>query len=42
MIRSRRMRWAGHVATMGEMRNAYRILIGKPQRKRPLKRPRFR
>jgi hypothetical protein len=29
MIKSRRMRWAGHVARMGEMRNAYRILVGK-------------
>jgi hypothetical protein len=36
MIKSRRMRWAGHVARMGEMRNAYRILVGK----RPLGRPR--
>jgi hypothetical protein len=30
MIKSRRMRWAGHVARMGEKRNAYRILVGKP------------
>jgi hypothetical protein len=30
MIESRRMRWAGHVAQMGERRNAYRILVGKP------------
>jgi hypothetical protein len=30
MIKSRRMRWAGHVARMGETRNAYRILVGKP------------
>jgi hypothetical protein len=36
MIKSRRMRWAGHVARMGEKRNAYRILVGK----RPLGRPR--
>jgi hypothetical protein len=39
-IRSKRMRWAGHVARMGETRNAYRILVGKPERKRPLRRPR--
>jgi hypothetical protein len=31
MIKSRRMRWAGHVARMGEKRNAYRILVGKPE-----------
>jgi hypothetical protein len=36
----RRMRMAGHVARMGEKRNAYRILVGKPERKRPLGRPR--
>jgi hypothetical protein len=40
MIKSRRMRWAGHVAWMGEKRNAYRILAGKPEGKRPLGRPR--
>jgi hypothetical protein len=39
IFRSRRMRWAGHVAQMGETRNAYRILVGKPERKRPLGRP---
>jgi hypothetical protein len=39
-IKSRRMRWAGHVAQMGEARNAYRILVGKPEGKRPLGRPR--
>jgi hypothetical protein len=33
MIKSRRMRWAGHVARMGETRNAYRILVGKAIRK---------
>jgi hypothetical protein len=33
MIKSRRMRWAGHVARMGEKRNAYRILVGKPEGK---------
>jgi hypothetical protein len=42
MIKSRRMRWAGHVARMGEKRNAYRILVGKPEVKRPLGRPRRR
>jgi hypothetical protein len=35
MIWSRRMRWAGHVACMGEKRNACRILVGKPEGKRP-------
>jgi hypothetical protein len=40
VIKSRRMRWAGHVAQMGEKRNAYRILVGKPEGKRPLGRPR--
>jgi hypothetical protein len=33
------MRWAGHVARMGEKTNAYRILVGKPKSKRPLRRP---
>jgi hypothetical protein len=42
MIKSRRMRWAGHVARMREMRNAHRILVGKPEGKRPLGRPRRR
>ena len=37
-----RMRWAGHVARMGEKRGVYRVLVGKPERKRPLGRPRFR
>jgi hypothetical protein len=40
IIKSRRMRWAGHVARMGEKRNAYRLLVGKPEGKRPLGRPR--
>jgi hypothetical protein len=40
MIKSRRMRWAGHVAIMGEKRNAYRILVGKAEGRRPLGRPR--
>jgi hypothetical protein len=38
---SKRMRWAGHVARMEEKRNAYRILVGKPEVKRPLGRPRL-
>jgi hypothetical protein len=42
MMKSRRMRWAGHVARMGEKRNACRILVEKPQVKRPLGRPRRR
>jgi hypothetical protein len=42
MIKSRSMRWAGHVARMGETRNAYRILVGKPEGKRPLGRPKRR
>jgi hypothetical protein len=41
-IKSRRMRWAGHVARMGEGRNVYRVLFGNPVGKRPLKRPRRR
>jgi hypothetical protein len=40
MIKSRRMRWAGLVALIGEMRNVCKILVGKPERKRPLGRPR--
>jgi hypothetical protein len=39
IIKSRRMRWAGHVAGMGEKRNAYRLLMEKPEGKRPLGRP---
>jgi hypothetical protein len=42
VIKSRRMRWAGHVARMGEGRGVYRILVGKPEGKRPLGRPRRR
>ena len=42
VIKSRRMRWAGHVARMGEDRGAYRVLVGKPEGKRPLGRPRRR
>jgi hypothetical protein len=41
-IKSRVMRWAGHVAHMGERRNVYNVLVGKPKRKRPLARPRHR
>jgi hypothetical protein len=40
MIKSRRMRWAGHVARMEEKRNACRILVGTPEGKRPLGSPR--
>jgi hypothetical protein len=40
IIKSRRMRRVGHVARIGETRNAYRILVGKPEGKRPLGRPR--
>jgi hypothetical protein len=36
IIKSRRVRWAGHVARMGEMRYTYRLLVGKPEGKRPL------
>jgi hypothetical protein len=39
IIKSRRMRWVGHVARMGEKRNVYRLLVGEPERKRPLGRP---
>jgi hypothetical protein len=42
MIKSRRMRWAGHVARVGAKRNAYRISVGMPKGKRPLGRPRRR
>jgi hypothetical protein len=42
MIKSRRIRWTGHVARMWEKVNAYRILVGKPKGKRPLGRPRRR
>jgi hypothetical protein len=40
MMKSRRMRWAGHVARMEEKRNVCRLLVGKPEGKRPLGRPR--
>jgi hypothetical protein len=39
IIKSKRMSWAGHVARMGEEMNAYRLLVGKPEGKRPLGRP---
>jgi hypothetical protein len=39
-MKSRRMRWAGHVARIGEGRGAYRILVGRPEGRRPLGRPR--
>jgi len=42
VIKSRRMRWAGHVALMGEERVVYRVLVGKPEGRRPLGRPRLR
>jgi len=42
VVKSRRMRWAGHVARMGEGRGVYRFLVGKPEGKRPLGRPRRR
>jgi hypothetical protein len=42
IMKSRRMRSAEHVARMGEKRNAYRLLVGKPEGKRPLGRPRRR
>jgi hypothetical protein len=40
IIKSRRMRWAEHVARMGEKRNLYMLLVGKPEGRRPLGRPR--
>ena len=39
VIKSRRMRWAGHVARVGEERGEYRVLVGKPEGKKPLGRP---
>jgi hypothetical protein len=42
MIKSRRMRWAGHVAHMGDKRVAYRVLMGRYEGQRPLGRPRLR
>jgi hypothetical protein len=42
VVKSRRMRWAGHVARMGEGRGVHRVVVGKPEGKRPLGRPRRR
>jgi hypothetical protein len=42
VVKSRRMRWAGHVERMGEERGVHRVLVGKPKAKRPLGRPRRR
>jgi hypothetical protein len=42
VIKSRRMRWTGHVARVGEKRGAYRILVRRPEGRRPLGRPRLR
>jgi len=42
VIKSIRMRWAGHVARMGEERGAYRVLVGKPEGRKPLGKPRRR
>jgi hypothetical protein len=42
IIKSRRMRWAGHIKRKGEKRNVYRLLVGKPEGRRPLGRPRHR
>ena len=41
-LKLRRLRWAGHVERMEQSRNAYRVLVGKPESKRPLGRPRYR
>jgi len=42
VIKSRKMRWAGHVARMGEEKGVYRVLVGKPEGKTPMGRPRLR
>jgi len=42
VVKSRRMRWTGHVKHMGEDRGVHRVLVGKPEGKRPLERPRRR
>jgi hypothetical protein len=41
-IKSRRMRWEGHVVRMGEKRKVYKVLVERPERKRPLEKPRRR
>ena len=41
-LKSRQLRWAGHVARIEQSRNAYKVLVGKPEGKRPLERPRCR
>jgi hypothetical protein len=42
VIKSRRLRWVGHVAHVGKMRGDYRVLVGKPEGKKPLERPTHR
>jgi hypothetical protein len=42
IIKARRVRWAGHVVRRGEKRNSYRLLVGKPEGRRPLGRPRLK
>jgi hypothetical protein len=42
IIKSRNVRWAGHVALVGDRSGIYRVLVGKPERKKPLQRPRLR
>ena len=42
VVKSRRMRWEGHVARMGEGRGVHRVIVGKPEGKRPLGRPRHK
>jgi hypothetical protein len=42
MMKSRRIRWAGHVARMEEKRNAYRVLVEKPEEKKQLERPMYK
>ena len=42
VVKSRRLRWVGHVARMGERRDAFRVLVGKPEEKKPVGRHRHR
>jgi hypothetical protein len=42
VVKSRRMRWVGHMARIGEGRGVHRVVVGKPERKKPLGRPRRR